>query len=127
MNYENTNKTIETTTNTTVNILIIFYTRYGNTSEMISNTATAAILIPIAASLATSVGLNPLLLMAPVAIAASYGFIMPVGTPPNAIVYSSGYISAREMARAGLPLDLISIMMVTILTSIFVPLVFGIG
>jgi sodium-dependent dicarboxylate transporter 2/3/5 len=96
-------------------------------SEMISNTATAAILIPIAASLASSLEINPLLLMAPVAIAASYGFIMPVGTPPNAIVYSSGYITAKEMARAGLPLDIISIIMVTILTSIFVPLVFGIG
>jgi sodium-dependent dicarboxylate transporter 2/3/5 len=94
---------------------------------MISNTATAALLIPIAASLATSLGINPLLLMAPVAIATSYGFIMPVGTPPNAIVYSSGYITAREMAKAGLPLDIISIIMVTILTSIFVPLIFGIG
>ncbi|HEX5186966.1 MAG TPA: SLC13 family permease [Nitrososphaeraceae archaeon] len=93
-------------------------------SEMISNTATAALLIPIAASLATTVGLNPLLLMASVTIAASYGFIMPVGTPPNAIVYSSGYITSRQMARTGLPLDIISIIMVTILTSIFVPLVF---
>jgi solute carrier family 13 (sodium-dependent dicarboxylate transporter), member 2/3/5 len=108
-------------------MILVFVTMAVVPSEMISNTATAAILIPIAASLATSVGLNPLLLMAPVAIAASYGFIMPVGTPPNVIIYSSGYISAREMARAGLPLDLISIMMVTILTSIFVPLVFGIG
>lgn len=65
--------------------------------------------------------------MAPISIAASYGFIMSVGTPPNAIVYSSGYITAREMAKAGLPLDIISIIMVTILTSIFVPLIFGIG
>jgi solute carrier family 13 (sodium-dependent dicarboxylate transporter), member 2/3/5 len=76
--------------------------------------------IPIAASLATSLGINPILLVAPVAIATSYGFIMPIGTPPNAIVYSSGYITAREMARTGLPLDLISIVMVTILTSILV-------
>ncbi len=68
----------------------------------------AALLIPIAASLATSLGINPLLLMAPVAIATSYGFIMPVGTPPNAIVYSSGYITAREMSRAELPLVFIS-------------------
>lgn len=52
---------------------------------------------------------------------------MPVETPPNAIVYSSGYITAREMARVGLPLDFISIVMVTILTSILVPLIFGIG
>ena len=108
-------------------IILVFVTMAIVPSEMISNTATAALLIPIAASLATSLGINPLLLMAPVAIATSYGFIMPVGTPPNAIVYSSGYITAREMARAGLPLDLISILMVTILTSILVPPVFGIG
>jgi len=105
-------------------IILVFVTMAIVPSEMISNTATAALLIPIAASLATSLGINPLFLMAPVAIATSYGFIMPVGTPPNAIVYSSGYITAREMARAGLPLDLISIVMVTILTSILVPLVF---
>ena len=54
--------------------------------------------------------LNPILFMAPVAIATSYGFIMPVGTPPNAIVYSSGYVTAGKMARAGLPLDFISIL-----------------
>ncbi len=107
-------------------IILVFVTMAIVPSEMISNTATAALLIPIAASLATSLGINPLFLMAPVAIATSYGFIMPVGTPPNAIVYSSGYITSREMARAGLPLDLISIVMVTILTSILVPLVFGI-
>jgi sodium-dependent dicarboxylate transporter 2/3/5 len=93
-------------------------------TEMISNTATAALLLPISASLATSMGINPILFMAPVAIATSYGFIMPVGTPPNAIVYSTGYISVAKMARAGIPLDLISIVLVTILTSILVPLVF---
>lgn len=93
-------------------------------SELISNTATAALLIPIAASLALSMDVDPLLFMAPVAIATSYGFIMPVGTPPNAIVYSTGYVTMRKMARAGIPLDLISIVLVTILTTILVPLVF---
>ena len=53
--------------------------------------------------------------MAPVAVG-TYGFIMPVGTPPNAIVFSSGYVTAGKMARVGLPLDFISIVMVTILT-----------
>jgi sodium-dependent dicarboxylate transporter 2/3/5 len=68
--------------------------------------------------------IDPILFMAPVAIATSYGFIMPVGTPPNAIVYSTGHITMGKMARAGIPLDLISIALVTILTSILVPLVF---
>jgi len=96
-------------------------------TEMISNTATAALLLLISVSLAVSMGLNPILSMAPVALASSFGFIMPVGTPPNAIVYSSGYITTKEMAKDGLPLDIISIIMVTILSSILVPLVFGIN
>ena len=105
-------------------IILVLVTLAILPTEMISNTATAALLLPISASLATSMGINPVLFMAPVAIATSYGFIMPVGTPPNAIVYSSGYISMAKMARAGIPLDFISIVMVTILTTILVPLVF---
>lgn len=107
-------------------ILLVFVTLAILPTEMISNTATAALLLPISASLALSMEINPLLLMAPIAVAASYGFIMPVGTPPNAIVYSTGLVSSRAMARAGLPLDFISIILVTTLTSILVPLVFGI-
>ncbi|WP_458747341.1 SLC13 family permease [Candidatus Nitrosocosmicus sp. T] len=72
---------------------------------MISNTATAALLLPIAASLAVSTDMDPILLMAPVAIATSFGFIMPLGTPPNAIVYSTGHITMGRMARAGIPLE----------------------
>jgi sodium-dependent dicarboxylate transporter 2/3/5 len=105
-------------------IILVLVTLAILPTEMISNTATAALLLPISASLATSMGINPILFMAPVAIATSYGFIMPVGTPPNAIVYSSGYISIAKMARAGIPLDFISIVMVTILTTILVPIVF---
>jgi solute carrier family 13 (sodium-dependent dicarboxylate transporter), member 2/3/5 len=106
-------------------IILIFVTLAILPTEMISNTATAALLLPIAASLATSMNLNPILLMAPVAVASSYGFIMPVGTPPNAIVHSTGFISVKRMAKAGIPLDLISIVLVTVLTSVLVPLVFG--
>jgi sodium-dependent dicarboxylate transporter 2/3/5 len=91
--------------------------------EIISNTAMAALLIPISASLAASLGVSPVLLMLPVAIAASYGFIMPVGTPPNAIVFATGHVTAAKMARAGLPLDIIGIAVVTLLTSLLVPLV----
>jgi sodium-dependent dicarboxylate transporter 2/3/5 len=107
-------------------IILVFVTLAILPTEMISNTATAALLIPIAASFASSIHLNPILLMAPVAVATSYGFIMPVGTPPNAIVFSTGYLTIGQIARAGLPLDLISIALVTLLTSIFVPLIFGI-
>ena len=92
-------------------------------SEIISNTAAAALLIPISASLAVSLDINPLLLMVPLTIATSYGFIMPVGTPPNAIVFATGQVTAGRMARVGLPLDIIGIFLITILTLFLVPLV----
>ncbi len=92
--------------------------------EIISNTATAALLLPISASLATTLSIDPLLLMVPITIATSIGFIMPVATPPNAIVFSSEYVTTRKMARAGLPLDLIGIVGVTIMTVILVPWIF---
>jgi sodium-dependent dicarboxylate transporter 2/3/5 len=92
--------------------------------EVISNTATAALLLPISASLATTLSIDPLLLMVPVTIATSIGFIMPVATPPNAIVFSSEYVTTRKMARVGLPLDLIGIAGVTIMTVILVPWIF---
>jgi solute carrier family 13 (sodium-dependent dicarboxylate transporter), member 2/3/5 len=95
------------------------------TSEIISNTASAALLIPISASLATAIGIDPLLLMIPLTIATSFGFVMPVGTPPNAIVFASGYVTVPKMARAGLPLDIIGIVLVTILTTLLVPLVWS--
>jgi solute carrier family 13 (sodium-dependent dicarboxylate transporter), member 2/3/5 len=91
-------------------------------SEVISNTAAAALLIPISASLATSLDINPILIMVPLTIATSYGFIMPVGTPPNAIVFATGHVTAAKMAKVGLPLDIIGILLVTVLTSILVPL-----
>lgn len=93
--------------------------------EIVSNTASAALLIPISASLAASVDIDPLLLMIPLTIATSFGFVMPVGTPPNAIVFASGYVTIPKMARAGLPLDIIGIILVTALTTLLVPLIWS--
>ncbi|CAE6487792.1 Sodium-dependent dicarboxylate transporter sdcS [Candidatus Nitrosotenuis uzonensis] len=96
-------------------LLIVVFT------EFISNTATAALMIPIAASLSTIIDINPLLLMVPIAIGASYGFILPVSTPPNAIALSSGYVTAKKMARIGLPLNLIFVLVLAVLTTLLVP------
>jgi sodium-dependent dicarboxylate transporter 2/3/5 len=95
------------------------------TGEIISNTAGAALIIPIGASVANSLSINPIMLMLPVALASSFNFILPVGTPPNAIVYGSGYVTTRQMAKAGLPLDLFGIGIVALTTLILVPIVFG--
>jgi sodium-dependent dicarboxylate transporter 2/3/5 len=104
-------------------VIIVAITIFA--SEIMSNTAAAAVFIPIAASLATAISIDPVLLMAPIAIATSYGFIMPVGTPPNAIVFGSGYVTTTKMARVGFPLDIIGILIVTIMSALLVPAVFG--
>jgi sodium-dependent dicarboxylate transporter 2/3/5 len=90
--------------------------------EFISNTATTALMVPIAATLSGVIGINPLLLMLPVTIGASYGFILPASTPPNAIVISSGFVNAKKMARVGLPLNFLSVLVVALMTVLLVPL-----
>src|SRR5690606_21126773 len=76
-------------------------------SHVTSNTATAATLLPLAAALAVSFGEDPLLLTVPVALAASCAFMLPVATPPNAIVFGSGRINVPDMVRAGWRLSLL--------------------
>jgi len=70
-------------------------------TELTSNTASTAALVPILASLAGGLGLSPLALAVPAALAASFAFMLPVATPPNAVVFGSGRITLRDMIRAG--------------------------
>jgi sodium-dependent dicarboxylate transporter 2/3/5 len=81
-------------------------------SELTSNTATANMVLPILAGVAKAIGVNPLVLMVTATISASYGFMLPVATPPNAIVFGTGYIPIRTMVWTGLLLDLIAIALV---------------
>jgi sodium-dependent dicarboxylate transporter 2/3/5 len=74
-------------------------------TELTSNTATAATFLPIVGALAVSMGHNPLLLLIPTALAANCSYMMPVGTPPNAIVFGSGRVGLPQMATAGLILN----------------------
>jgi len=82
-------------------------------TEVASNTATASITIPLMASLSQAIEVSPLLLLIPATLAASCAFMLPVSTPPNAIVYGSGRIPIMKMVVAGLWLDLLSIIIVT--------------
>lgn len=84
-------------------------------TELTSNTATAATFLPIAAALAIGLGENPLLFLIPVALAANCSFMLPVGTPPNAIVFGSGKITLPQMAATGF---LLNIVMVPILVGL---------
>jgi sodium-dependent dicarboxylate transporter 2/3/5 len=96
--------------------LMIFLT------ELTSNTATTATLVPILYAVATGLGLDPLILILPAGIAASCAFMLPVATPPNAIVFGSGMISVPQMCRAGMYLNILGILLITGLTyAILVP------
>jgi len=84
-------------------------------TELVSNTACVQIVLPVLAPMAVGIGVNPLLLMVPATIAASCGFMLPVGTPPNAIVFGTGEVRMSHMLRAGIILDLLSVILVTAL------------
>ena len=77
--------------------------------ELASNTAMAAIFLPISAAIAGSVGADPMLLVLPVTLAASLGFMLPVATPPNAIIFGGGAVTGRQMLKAGAILDVLCI------------------
>ncbi len=82
-------------------------------TELTSNTATAAAFLPVVAALAVSLGENPYFLVVPAALAASCAFMLPVATPPNAIVFGSGRVTVPQMARCGVVLNFLSILAVT--------------
>ncbi|MFN2361061.1 MAG: DASS family sodium-coupled anion symporter [Marinobacter sp.] len=98
--------------------VIIFLT------EVTSNTATAAAFLPLLGALAMSQDMSVLLLTVPAAIAASCAFMMPVATPPNAIVFSSGHMQIQDMIRAGFALNILGIMVVTALSYLLLGFVF---
>jgi solute carrier family 13 (sodium-dependent dicarboxylate transporter), member 2/3/5 len=100
-------------------VMVIFLT------ELTSNTATTATLLPILGVLAVSSGIDPMLLFAPTALAASCAFMLPVATAPNAVVYSTGKVTISQMARAGFKLNLVAIVVVTVMSYALVPVIFG--
>jgi sodium-dependent dicarboxylate transporter 2/3/5 len=82
-------------------------------SETTSNTASATIVVPIVLPIAASAGVNPVIPALAAVFGASYGFMLPVSTPPNAIVYGSGMIPITKMIRSGIVFDLIGIVLIT--------------
>ena len=95
--------------------LVIFLT------ELTSNLATTATLLPVMGAIAVQAGLPPLMLTVPITIAASCAFMLPVATPPNAIVFATGRITIPQMVRAGLVLNLTGVVIVTIIALYLAP------
>lgn len=102
-----------------VTAVIVFLT------EVTSNTATAAGFLPLLAPVALAMSGTPLTLVIPAAIAASCAFMMPVATPPNAIVFSSGQLKIADMVKAGFALNIISVAVVSVVTLTLARWVFG--
>ena len=98
--------------------LVVFLT------ELTSNLATTATFLPVIAAIAAQSGIEPLILCVPVTLAASCAFMLPVATPPNAIVFSSGVLTIPEMVRAGFVMNLVALVVLTLLAALAVPLVF---
>ncbi|PMR81694.1 anion transporter [Halomonas urumqiensis] len=90
-----------------VAIIVLFLT------EVTSNTATAATFIPVLGGVAVGIGADPMTLLIPAAFAATCAFMLPVGTPPNAIVFGTGAVTIAQMARGGVVLNLVGVVLIT--------------
>lgn len=96
-------------------------------TEITSNTATANMMYPIMAALAVALGVHPFVVMIAAGVASSCAFMLPVATPPNAVVFGSGYLRIPDMAKAGLVLNLIGIVLVTVAIYFLLPILWGIN
>jgi sodium-dependent dicarboxylate transporter 2/3/5 len=96
-------------------LIVIFLT------EVTSNTATASLILPVIGAFAIAVQIHPYYLMVAVAIAASFAFMLPVATPPNAIVFSSRQITIPQMAKAGIWLNMFGSVIITAFVVLLLP------
>ena len=102
-------------------IVILVVTMIIFLTELTSNMATTATFLPVVAAIAIQSNFNPLLVTAAVALAASCAFMLPVATPPNAIVFGSGLIRVPQMARAGFLINVLGILVVSFVAAVSVP------
>lgn len=96
-------------------------------TEVTSNSATATLLMPIMAELSLNIGVNPLYLMISSAVACSFAFMLPVATPPNAIVFSTGYVRIIDMAAVGILMNAVAVVILTFAINTWGSAIFGLG
>ena len=94
-------------------------------TELASNLASTAMMVPILAAVAAGAGIPPLILLVPVTVAASCAFMLPAATPPNAIVFGTGHFTIRQMVRAGIGVNIIGAVLTSLFAVFWVPVVFG--
>lgn len=107
-------------------IIILLVASVNFLTEITSNLATTAMLLPVLAPMALSIDVHPFALMIGAAVAASCAFMLPVATPPNAVVFGSGYLKIIDMVKKGVVLNIISIIIITLFVYFILPLLWDI-
>lgn len=102
-------------------LILVLVAMVNFLTEVTSNLATTAMLLPVLAPMALSFNLHPYMILVPVTIAASCAFMLPVATPPNAVVFGSGHLRIPDMIRTGIFMNLISIILIALITYTFLP------
>jgi len=108
-------------------IVVVVATLVVFLTELTSNVATTSMAMPVMAGAAVGLDLDPLLLMTTAALSASMAFMLPVATPPNAIVFGSGYLTVPQMSRAGVVLNVCAIVVISTLASLLIPMLLVAG
>ncbi|TRZ43546.1 SLC13 family permease [Robertkochia solimangrovi] len=108
---------------TILTLVFIIITAVNFITEVTSNLATTAMLLPILAPVALSLDINPYMLMVATTLAASCAFMLPVATPPNAVVFGSGYLKIPDMIKTGFWMNIISILLLTLIVYFMLPVV----
>ena len=106
-------------------ILLVVITAVNFLTEITSNLATTAMLLPILAPTALMLGVHPYILMVGATLAASCAFMLPVATPPNAVVFGSNYLKISDMVRVGILMNIISIIIIFIMVYFFLPVLWN--
>jgi sodium-dependent dicarboxylate transporter 2/3/5 len=106
--------------------LILLVTVINFLTEVTSNVATTAMLLPVIAPIALELDVHPFILMTAAAVSASCAFMLPVATPPNAIVFGSGYLRIPDMVKKGFLLNIISILIIVLMVYYLLPVVWEI-
>jgi sodium-dependent dicarboxylate transporter 2/3/5 len=108
-------------------LLLILIVSVNFLTEITSNLATTAMLLPVLVSLARAINIHPYLLLVSATVAASCAFMLPVATPPNAVVFGSGYLKINDMVKKGFWMNLISIIIITLFINFILPVIWDVS
>ena len=107
-------------------LLLVIIASVNFITEITSNLATTAMLLPVLASLANAIDVHPYFLLVGATVAASCAFMLPVATPPNAVVFGSGYLEINDMVKKGFWMNIVSIILLTVVVYFLLPILWNI-